>query len=373
MYIMSQEPSMKVLICNFESLQTPSGVASFAIKLLRHLPFLEALTTRNAFKTPLEKRETNLEARTRCNEICWMKFSKFTLMNRKIRESDLIHLNPFNFTELLLLLLVKIHRKKCIATMHSNINSHFLTSIIALEMARLIIVYNVMLLMVDRIVFLSQAHYENYRKYSLMKNCFRKKAVIIPNAIESERILTEKKPAAKIPLTCIFVGRFERRKGIYDLLALAEQLQEEEIRFLVVGFGPLQLQIPLKNVKIVGKVENENLFNFYDKSHVFLMPSYSEAFGITILEAMSRGLVILASDIPGMREKIVGERNGYLFPLGDTGKIKERLLFLKDNPQEIIRISRNNLEDVQRFTLEKQANKYVDVYRDVLRHDQNSL
>ncbi len=64
---------MKVLICNFESLKTPSGVASFAIKLLRHLPFLEALTTRNAFKTPLEERETNLEAKTRYNEILWMK------------------------------------------------------------------------------------------------------------------------------------------------------------------------------------------------------------------------------------------------------------------------------------------------------------
>ncbi len=103
------------------------------------------------------------------------------------------------------------------------------------------------------------------------------------------------------------------------------------------------------------------------------MPSYSEAFGITILEAMARGLVISASDIPGMREKIETERNGYLFPPGDIGKMKEQLLFLKDNPQEIIRISRNNLTDVQQFTVEKQAKKYLDVYRDVLRHDQNSL
>jgi glycosyltransferase involved in cell wall biosynthesis len=364
---MNHEPPMKVLICNFESLQTPSGVASFAIKLLRHLPCLKALTTRNTFKTPLEEGEANLEAKTRYNEIFWMKPSKFILMNRKIRESDLIHLNPFNFSELILLILAKIHGKKCIATMHSNINSHFLTSTIALEMARLIIVYNVMLFMVDRIAFLSSAHYENYRKYSLLKNCFRKKAVIIPNAIESESFLTERKPVEKSPLICIFVGRFERRKGIYDLLALAEQLQEEEILFLVVGFGPLQYtKKPLKNVTIVGKVNNENLFDYYDKSHVLLMPSYSEAFGITILEAMARGLVVLVSDIPGMREKIESERNGYLFPPGDIEKMKERLLFLKDNPQEISRISINNLEDVQKFTVEKQAKKYIDVYRDVM-------
>jgi len=364
---------MKILICNFESLRTPSGVASYAIKLLRHLPSIKALTTRNAFKTPLEERESNLAAKTHYNEILWMTPKRFFLMYRKIRESDLIHLNPFNFTELILLFMAKIHGKKCIATMHSNINSHFLTYIIALEMTRLIIVYNVMLLMADRIVFLSQTHYENYRKFSLLKNCHRNKAVIIPNAIESERILTERKPTAKRPLTCIFVGRFERRKGIYDLLTLAEQLQEEEIHFLVIGFGPLQLHKPLKNVTIVGRVGNDNLFDYYDKSHVLLMPSYSEAFCITILEAMARGLIILVSDIPGMREKIEEERNGYLFPPGDIEKMKERLLFIKDNPQEIGRISRNNLDDVQQFTVEKQAKKYLEVYRNVLSHDQKPL
>jgi glycosyltransferase involved in cell wall biosynthesis len=364
---------MKILICNFESLRTPSGVASYAIKLLRYLPRMEALTTRNTFQTPLEERESNLEAKTRYNEIFWMKPARIALMNRKIRESGLIHLNPFNFTELILLFLAKLHGKKCIATMHSNINAHFLTPILALEMTRLIIVYNMMLVMADKIVFLSRAHYENYRKYSMLKNAFKSKAVIIPNAIEASRILTEKKPVPDTPLTCIFVGRFERRKGIYDLLSLAKQLLGENIHFLIVGFGPLQPQKPLKNVTIVGKVDNENLFDYYDKSHVLLMPSYSEAFCITILEALARGLVIMASDIPGMREKIVPNRNGFLFPLSNIEKMKEQLLYLKDNPEEIKRIARNNLEDVQRFTVASQAKKYLELYRNVLGHDQNPL
>ena len=363
--------SLKVLICNFESMQTPSGVASYAIKLLRHLPYMEALTTRNAFNMPLEAREVNLEARTRYNEIFWITPAKLILMYRKIRESDLIHLNPFNFTELILLFLTRICRKKCIATMHSNINSHCLTPIIALEMARLIIVYNITLIMADGMVFLSQAHYENYRKYSLLKNRFKARAAIIPNAIDAEKILTERKPVAESPLTCIFVGRFEKRKGIYDLMALAERLRGEEIRFLIVGFGILQFQKPLSNVTIVGKVNNEDLFDYYDKSHVFFMPSYSEASPITLLEAMARGLVVLASDIPGMREKIEPERNGYLFKPGDIEKMRERLLYIKDHPQEMRMIGRNNLEDVKRFTVENQANQYLEVYRQILQYDKS--
>ncbi len=366
---MNHEQSLKVLICNFESLNTPSGVASYAVKLLRRLPCLAALTTRNAFHTPLEEREVNLEAKTLYNEILWMPWAGLRTMCRKVREADLIHLNPFNFTELILPAIAKACGKRSIAVMHSNINAHLLTPTIALEMARLIIVYNIMLLAVDRIVFLSQAHYENYRTYSLWKKRFRGKGVIIPNAVESGRILAERKPVEAKPLTCIFVGRFERRKGADDLLALAEQLQGEEIRFLAVGFDPGQLPKSLRNVTVLGRVDNETLFDYYDKSHIYLMPSHSEAFGITILEAMARGLVILSSDIPGMREKIEPERNGFLFPPGNVGKMKELLLFLKDNPRKIERIGSNNLADVRAFTVEKQAESYLELYRRVLRHD----
>jgi len=365
---------MKVLICNFESLQTPSGVASFAIKLLRHLPYMEALTTRNIFNTPLEKKEVNLEARTLFNEIFWIAPTKFRLITQKIREFDLVHLNPFNFSELLLLFIAKIQRKKCIATMHSNINFHFLTYIVGLEIARLIIVYNLNLFLTDGIVFLTSAHYENYRKYSLLSSCFRKKAAIIPNAIESHRILDHKKKPIPGRLSCIFVGRFEKRKGICDVLQLAEGLQAEDIEFLLVGYGsPASPEKTSKNILMVGRVPNEDLFDYYDRCQILFFPSYTEAFGITILEAMARGLVLLVSDIPGINEFVKEGRNGYLFPPGDIGKMKERLLFLRDNPGEIERISRNNLADVQQFTVEKQARKYLEVYRNVWRHDQNSL
>jgi glycosyltransferase involved in cell wall biosynthesis len=370
---MKHELPMKVLICNFESLQTPSGVASFAIKLLRHLPFMEALTTRNIFDTPLEEKEVNLEARTRYNEALWIAPVKRRLASRKIREHDLIHLNPFNFSELLLLFIAKIERKKCIATMHSNINFHSLTYTVGLEITRLIIVYNLNLFLTDRIVFLTSTHYENYRKYSLSKNCFRKKAVIIPNAIESHRILDHKKtPNGR--LSCIFVGRFEKRKGIYDVLTLAEQLQSEDIEFLLVGYGSLENPENIsKNILMVGRVPNKDLFDYYDRCQILFFPSHTEAFGITILEAMARGLVLLISDLPGIREIVKEGRNGYLFPPGNIEKMRELFLYLIHNPMEIERISRNNLADAHRFSVEKQAEKYLDVYRSLLSHDQKPL
>ena len=362
---------MKILICNFDSLKTPTGVPSFARKLLYELSFINVLTIRNPFKTKLEEKETNLEAKTRYNEFFWIAPSKITILNNSIRMSDLIHLNPFNFSELLLIFLIKIHKKKCIATMHSNINFHFPSPVIILEICRLIIVFHVILLLTDRIVFLTGAHYENYRKFSIWKYLLEKKSTIIPNAIESCRILDHPKQAQE-RLSCIFVGRFEKRKGIYDFLTVAEQLQEEEIQFLIVGFGCLQHhKDSLNNVTIVGRVDNDDLFGYYDRCQILFFPSYTEAFSITILEAMARGLVLLISDIPGIREFVQEGRNGYLFPPGDIEQMKERLLYLKRHPEEIERISLNNLTDVQQFTVERQAAKYLDVYRNVLSHDQD--
>jgi hypothetical protein len=53
--------------------------------------------------------------------------------------------------------------------------------------------------------------------------------------------------------------------------------------------------------------------------------------------------------------------------------MKERFLFLKHNPGEIERISRNNLADARQFTVEKQAGKYLELYHAILGHDQNPL
>ena len=90
-------------------------------------------------------------------------------------------------------------------------------------------------------------------------------------------------------------------------------------------------------------------------------------FPVVIQEAMARGLVILVSDIPGMREIVKDGRNGYLFPPGDVENMKELIIYLKNNPKEIERISNNNLKDIWKFTADSQIPKYVKFYEEVLK------
>jgi len=84
--------------------------------------------------------------------------------------------------------------------------------------------------------------------------------------------------------------------------------------------------------------------------------------GIVAADVVLIGIIFVAGG-----EKVVV---GIVFPPGDIEQMKERLLYLKHHPEEIERISRNNLSDVHRFTVERQAEKYLDIYRNVLNYDQ---
>jgi len=111
---------------------------------------------------------------------------------------------------------------------------------------------------------------------------------------------------------------------------------------------------------------NLSLNKYYDKSAILILPSYSEAFPLVILEAMARGLVILVSDLPGMREIVEEGRNGYLFNPGDLDKIEDLIFHLKNNKNQIKKISKNNLQDVHKFTSDILIPKYIKIYEDIV-------
>lgn len=84
-----------------------------------------------------------------------------------------------------------------------------------------------------------------------------------------------------------------------------------------------------ERITLLDWMPQDQLRDVYDRHGLFLFPSYYEGFGKAFLEAMSRGLVVVASDTGGMSDLIVPGRNGYLVPVGDVDgfvAVIERLL-----------------------------------------------
>lgn len=360
---------MKPLICNFSSLSTSNGDSVFASKLVRAIEPLQAVTFHNDLRTPLLPKETNLEAKTQYNEIYWISPKYLKIFFGILQKADVIHLNPFNFFDILITCGLKVMQKKILFTMHANIHFKIKNTTKILEMIRSILNYNFHVLVADQVVFVTRAQQQSFLSYCPWKKTVQQKAVVIHNAIESQRIISHRTYASSI-LSVLFVGRLEQAKGIYDLIRVAKQVKKEKIHFFIAGRGKPDIDShALTNVTFLGSVPNQDIDALYDRSDILILPSYAEAFGIVILEAMARGLTILASDLPCIREFLQEGRNAYFFPVGDTETMASRILHLHHNRQELIRIGENNLVDVRRFTVENQAQDYRNLYEKLAHHD----
>ena len=252
---------------------------------------------------------------------------------------------------------------KLVSTYHTNLMAKNGVKRIYGNLIKILIV-NLLTPLSDKMIFISRAQMYDFYKLCLFKETFKKKSIFVYNFINKKMIINQKKRCGP---NIIFVGRYTKVKGFYDLLELAKKIPE--VRFGLTGSN-YSGKLP-KNVKNNGVVDNKAIWDYYDKNNILILPSYTEVFPMVILEAMARGLVILVSDIPGMREIIKEGRNGYFFQTGDTQKMKEIILYLKNSPKEVERISKNNLKDIHKFTAEKQVPKYIRIYEEVLKKAEN--
>jgi len=86
------------------------------------------------------------------------------------------------------------------------------------------------------------------------------------------------------------------------------------------------------DVEFLGWVPHQDLPSIYQRATVFVLPSYSEALGMAIMEAMASGLPVVASDISGPRELVKDGKTGFLVKPGEPEIIKEKLSILLENP-----------------------------------------
>ncbi|VVB77914.1 Glycosyltransferase Gtf1 [uncultured archaeon] len=297
---------------------------------------------------------------------------KLGILKDYTKDSEIIFYHYiFNFSSLIFLLYLKIFcNKKIICVFHNNIDSFNINILKELYyLIRKITIINLSIFYADKLIFITETSKKGFLKFCIMYKKINKNSYVINNAIEKSIIL--KKSNIKYnTMNILFVGRLSKYKGFIDFISLVKN-SKEDLKFRIIGEGKLKNIIPSsKNLEYLGFIKNEDIFKYYDKSNILILPSYNETFGLVILEAMARGLVVLASDLPAIREYFVEGRNGYLFPPGDVEKMKELILYLKNNPKEIERISKNNLRDISKFTAEKQASKYIKVYEEVLKENE---
>ncbi len=139
----------------------------------------------------------------------------------------------------------------------------------------------------------------------------------------------------------LYVGRLHPGKGV-DVLIKA--FSELTIRFPgfhldIIGNGDIlkalqnlanSLDVSDK-VSFLGQKDKASVLRAYKKSYCTIIPSYSEAFGFTVIEAMSTGTCVIGANNTGIKEIIVPDETGLLFKTGNSEDLAYKLEKLMEN------------------------------------------
>lgn len=143
----------------------------------------------------------------------------------------------------------------------------------------------------------------------------------------------------------LFVGRLLEIKGVKILLEVARRLADvKELLFVFVGDGPLSNEVRvasgnLMNVLYIGKVKIKELVSYYNAADLVIVPSiYEEGFGRVILEALSCGTPVIASNRGGIPEALDSSVGMLIEPKVD--EIRRAIESLYKHPETLATLRR---------------------------------
>lgn len=156
-------------------------------------------------------------------------------------------------------------------------------------------------------------------------------------------------------ITC--VGRLVPFKGQHFLIEAVKIIAEQhpEVRLLLVGGGPekdsiqeLAEQSGLKE-KAFLLGERSDVPDILIASDLFVLPSFWEGISIALLEAMSYGLPVVVTDVPGNREVLGSQENGILVPPRDSLALKEAIVSLLEGADLRAKLGQKSRIRVERY------------------------
>jgi len=185
-------------------------------------------------------------------------------------------------------------------------------------------------------------------------------------------IREEQKSFSDGQITLGVVSRLERIKGMDLVVPAFAKLKKQytDIRLLVVGDGSQRSIMQEQAIELgvndsvewMGRQEQSCLQSLYDRIDILLMPSRSEGFGLTAIEGMARGCVVVASDTGGLPEVVKDGETGLLHQVEDVEDMTAKIQSLLESRMRTIQLSRNSVSYVSQFSFAKYATAFCNLY-----------
>jgi len=206
------------------------------------------------------------------------------------------------------------------------------------------------------------------KKYLQMRGILSRRIKIMDNGINLTYISQIKSGGKKYD--AVFVGRFHRQKGLFDLLEIWEEVRNkhEYAKLAIIGSGTRDWENRLKNeitkrklghnIELLGFLNEAEKFKVIKSSKMFLFPSHYESWGIVACEAMACGVPVVVYDLPIYRE--IFPRGMSTAPVGDTEKFADLIISLLNDEARRKKLGEDALKTVSRYDWDTIAERLLD-------------
>ena len=197
---------------------------------------------------------------------------------------------------------------------------------------------------------------EYARKLFLDSGIDKKRIFKIPFGFDKNlfkpKAFYRKRDAFKI----LYAGSVTIRKGPQHLLQAFKELNLKGAKLTIIG-GMADAENALKQYETyythIPFLHHEGLVKHYQEADIFVLPSLLDSFGMVVLEAMACGTPVIISENTGAKEAVRNGIDGFIIPIMDVEKLKEKVLFFYNNRLEIEKMGKNASKQAESYTWEK--------------------
>lgn len=221
----------------------------------------------------------------------------------------------------------------------------------------------------DSLVLVSDSLRSFYKKKMKEKN-IKCKCVFIPNMLDNIPKTTSKLNEKRI----ISVGRFSKEKGFVDLIEIFKKFHDKhpDWHLDLVGDGSERNKIVdrifeyklTSSITVHGYLKKKEINELLKKSTVYMMTSYTESFGIVLIEAMAYGIPCVAfTSAEGANDLIEDNVNGFLIKNRDFDEMVTKMEELVNDKKKCLELGKNARISSEKYSGENIKSKWLNLLK----------
>jgi glycosyltransferase involved in cell wall biosynthesis len=205
--------------------------------------------------------------------------------------------------------------------------------------------------------------------------------IVTTNITRREK--TQQSRPGKYGHSILTIARLSEEKGLSYLIEAAERVASEDpkVCFLIYGEGPLRESLAAQikaaqlsdNVRLAGRFTRNQLPTIMRSADIFVLPSITEGFPVTLIEAMMYGMPIVATRVGGVPELVSDSVTALLCPPADPIELARAILTLSREPSKCRELGRAAQDAYRRsdFTPERVVSRFTKVYTKAIQMHQS--